>query len=225
MRNCLDTAPKKLPIFKSEGAFLCWLIRILISAPAGAGKTTLLADLPHAFPETIWSWLLLDAEDNDPSRFAAALVASLTNAGAHWDAAAAEIEAIGPEYARRGFVLTLQRWISELPEEARLRRPRVLYLLAHAIWTQNEFSQAQPYLEQALEGFRRNKDIVGQGDTLVALANSAVMNNRFKESREMIARRSHSTSRTPIVCSFIRPPPGTLYTARIGLKLSSISTR
>ena len=54
---------------------------ILISAPAGAGKTTLLADLPGAFPKIVWSWLLLDAEDNDPSRFAAALLASLTIAG------------------------------------------------------------------------------------------------------------------------------------------------
>jgi LuxR family maltose regulon positive regulatory protein len=107
-------------------------------------------------------------------------------AAGQWDVAAEEIEAIGPEYARRGFVLTLQRWISELPEQARLERPRLLYLLGHAIWTQREFSQAQPYLEQALAGFRRNGDVVGQGETLVALANSAVMNNRFDESSEMI---------------------------------------
>jgi hypothetical protein len=40
-----------------------------------------LSDLPRAFPETIWSWLMLDAEDNDPSRFAAALAVSLANAG------------------------------------------------------------------------------------------------------------------------------------------------
>src|SRR5262245_26484410 len=53
----------------------------LIAAPAGAGKTTLLAELPHAFPSTTWAWLLLDIEDNDPLRFAAALVASLTAAG------------------------------------------------------------------------------------------------------------------------------------------------
>src|SRR5262249_14336552 len=53
----------------------------LISAPAGAGKTALLAELPHAFPETTWAWLLLDAEDNDPSQFAAALIASLNAAG------------------------------------------------------------------------------------------------------------------------------------------------
>ncbi|MEI9971393.1 MAG: AAA family ATPase [Ignavibacteriota bacterium] len=54
---------------------------ILISAPAGAGKTTLLAELPHAFPETTWAWLLLDEEDNDPSRFSAALAASLASVG------------------------------------------------------------------------------------------------------------------------------------------------
>ncbi|HVY92388.1 MAG TPA: AAA family ATPase, partial [Bryobacteraceae bacterium] len=50
---------------------------ILIAAPAGAGKTTLLAELARRFPETTWAWLLLDAEDNDPSRLAAALAASL----------------------------------------------------------------------------------------------------------------------------------------------------
>ncbi|MEI9811486.1 MAG: AAA family ATPase [Acidobacteriota bacterium] len=53
----------------------------LISAPAGAGKTTLLSEIPHTFPDTTWAWLLLDAEDNDPSRFAAALTAALENAG------------------------------------------------------------------------------------------------------------------------------------------------
>jgi ATP/maltotriose-dependent transcriptional regulator MalT len=49
----------------------------LVSAPAGAGKTSLLAELPRAFPERKWAWLLLDEEDNDPSRFAAALAAAL----------------------------------------------------------------------------------------------------------------------------------------------------
>jgi LuxR family maltose regulon positive regulatory protein len=49
----------------------------LLSAPAGAGKTSLLAELPQAFPETRWAWLLLDEEDNDPSRFAAAMAASI----------------------------------------------------------------------------------------------------------------------------------------------------
>ena len=108
-------------------------------------------------------------------------------AAQNWDAAALEIAAIGPEYASRGFVVTLQRWISEFPAAVRLRHPRVLYLLGHAIWTQSEFSQAQPYLEQALEGFRHNHDLAGQGEALVALANSAMMNNRFDESREMTA--------------------------------------
>ncbi|MEO5922210.1 MAG: LuxR C-terminal-related transcriptional regulator [Bryobacteraceae bacterium] len=103
-----------------------------------------------------------------------------------WDAAAADIETIGADYAARGFVVTLRRWIGELPDEIRLRHPRVLYLLAHAIWTQREFTEAEPFLEQALEGFRRNKDVVGQGEALAALANSALMNNRFDESREKL---------------------------------------
>ena len=120
------------------------------------------------------------AETSAPNRLRHLLAAG------SWESAAAEIEAIGPDYAHRGSVITLQRWISELPEEVRLRHPRVLYLLGHAIWTLSEFSQAQPYLEQALEGFRRNNDLAGQGEALVALANSALMNSRFEESREMI---------------------------------------
>ncbi len=107
-------------------------------------------------------------------------------AAANWECAAAEVETIGPEYARRGFVSTLQRWIADLPEEVRLKHPRVLYLLGHAIWTQSEFSLAEPFLEQALEGFRRIGDVVGQGEALVALANSALMNNHFDQSRERV---------------------------------------
>lgn len=57
----------------------------LVAAPAGAGKTTLLAELPHAFPEMKWAWLLLDEQDNDPSRFSAALVGALAQIGFHFD--------------------------------------------------------------------------------------------------------------------------------------------
>ena len=106
-------------------------------------------------------------------------------AGRHWDEAAVEIERIGSEYAARGFVVTLRRWISELPAEVRLQHPRILYLLSHAVWTQSEFAQAQPYLEQALEGFRRLNDSAGQGETLIALANSMLIQNRFEEAREL----------------------------------------
>ncbi len=53
----------------------------LISAPAGSGKTTLLAELGPAFPQFRFCWLLLEPEDNDPSRFAAGLIASLETAG------------------------------------------------------------------------------------------------------------------------------------------------
>jgi LuxR family maltose regulon positive regulatory protein len=103
-----------------------------------------------------------------------------------WDAAADEIAVIGPDYILRGFLTTLKRWITTLPDEARLRNPRTLYLLGYAVWTQSEFSQAQPYLEQALEGFRRNKDFVGQGEALAALSNAALMNNQLEEARDLL---------------------------------------
>ncbi|HVW10690.1 MAG TPA: hypothetical protein VHC90_19010, partial [Bryobacteraceae bacterium] len=105
--------------------------------------------------------------------------------GESWDEAAAEIEAVGPEYARRGFVITLRRWIFALPEDVRLRHPRVLYLLGHAIWTQSEFFAAQPWIEQALEGFRRIGDTGGQGEAILALANAALMTNRLEECSQM----------------------------------------
>lgn len=49
----------------------------LVAAPAGSGKTTLLAALPGALTTLPVAWLALDADDNDPTTFAAALVAAL----------------------------------------------------------------------------------------------------------------------------------------------------
>lgn len=49
----------------------------LLSAPAGYGKSTLLASLPLAAPELKLAWVSLDAEENDPSRFLAALLGAL----------------------------------------------------------------------------------------------------------------------------------------------------
>ena len=48
----------------------------LVSAPAGFGKTTLLAQW-FAQSSTPVAWLSLEAEDNDPTRFLAYLIAAL----------------------------------------------------------------------------------------------------------------------------------------------------
>jgi LuxR family transcriptional regulator, maltose regulon positive regulatory protein len=50
----------------------------LVSAPAGAGKTTLLAGFAASMPELPLAWLSLDEDDNDPRRFLAALVTSVS---------------------------------------------------------------------------------------------------------------------------------------------------
>ncbi|MFZ5828304.1 MAG: LuxR C-terminal-related transcriptional regulator [Bacillota bacterium] len=49
----------------------------LLSAPAGYGKTTLLTALPHLLPGYPLAWVTLDAEDQDPVRFAGLLVTAL----------------------------------------------------------------------------------------------------------------------------------------------------
>ncbi len=51
----------------------------LVSAPAGFGKTTLVADYVRSVDAPA-AWLSLDAGDNDPARFLAALLAALRNA-------------------------------------------------------------------------------------------------------------------------------------------------
>jgi LuxR family transcriptional regulator, maltose regulon positive regulatory protein len=107
-------------------------------------------------------------------------------AGKAWDEAAAEIERVGPEYAARGFVATLRRWIDQLPESVRERHPRVLYLFGQAIWTLSEFSQAHPFIEKALEGFRTTGDHEGQAQAIIALANSALMANELDKCRDLL---------------------------------------
>lgn len=49
----------------------------LVSAPAGSGKTTILASLRVVLPEYPLAWLSLDEEDNDSTRFLAALTTAL----------------------------------------------------------------------------------------------------------------------------------------------------
>ena len=107
-------------------------------------------------------------------------------AGKAWEEAAQEIERIGPEYTMRGFVATLRRWIGELPEAVQAQHPRILYFLGQAVWILSEFAEAQPYIEKALDGFRRTNDHEGQAEATVAMANSALMLNELDRCRDLL---------------------------------------
>lgn len=103
-----------------------------------------------------------------------------------WEEAAEEIERVGPELTMRGFVATLSRWIRELPEEVQTRHPRILYLLGQAVWILKDFSEAQPCIERALDGFRRLNDHAGQAEATIALANSALTLNQLERCRDLL---------------------------------------
>src|SRR5689334_4472604 len=83
----------------------------LVSAPAGAGKTTLLSELAGTFPAYRFCWLLLDAEDNDPSRFTSALIASLQTANV-----LAKDEALAPNEPRLLITFLINRIAGRFPE-------------------------------------------------------------------------------------------------------------
>lgn len=104
-----------------------------------------------------------------------------------WDDAAVLIEQAGFEFARRGFVVTVERWIAALPEAVRDRHPRLVHLLANIVWMRREFTQAHPFLKLALEGYRREGDAAGQAEVLAALAGTALMTKRFEESAELLS--------------------------------------
>ncbi len=77
----------------------------LICAPAGYGKTALLSEWIHrgaqgAAPLHV-AWLSLDAQDNDPARFLAYLVASLEHAAPQaYERAQAALQATSPSHSR-----------------------------------------------------------------------------------------------------------------------------
>jgi LuxR family maltose regulon positive regulatory protein len=84
----------------------------LISAPAGYGKTTLLASLPRLMPEWGLAWLSLDAEDNDPPRFLAALIGALQRLHPAVGAGASEQLAAEPRHV---IALLINELMTTLP--------------------------------------------------------------------------------------------------------------
>ncbi len=62
----------------------------------------------------------------------------------------------------------------------------MLYLYGQAVWTLAEFAQAQPFIEKALEGFRKSGDHEGQAQAIIAMANSALMLNELDKCRDLL---------------------------------------
>lgn len=71
-----DTLPRPRLLASVRAAILTHRLA-LIAAPAGAGKTTTLAAALREDPALAVGWLALDADDNDPATFAAALLAAV----------------------------------------------------------------------------------------------------------------------------------------------------
>src|SRR6201985_1842239 len=68
-----------------------WVRLVAISAPAGWGKTCLLRDWRLADTASGTAWMSVDAGDNDPVRFWAHVIASVSRASAGFDAAASRV--------------------------------------------------------------------------------------------------------------------------------------
>ncbi|MCL7452479.1 MAG: LuxR C-terminal-related transcriptional regulator [Anaerolineae bacterium] len=94
-------------------------------------------------------------------------------AAASWQQAADLIEQIGGEMFARGYLDTLSRWIDRLPTQVRESRPDLLHYLSHCALWKGAWSEVQPLLERALQGFESAGNGAGQGEVLANLATVA----------------------------------------------------
>ncbi len=94
-------------------------------------------------------------------------------AAARWPEAADLIEQIGAEMFARGYLDTLSRWINVLPAQVLESRPDLLHYLSHCALWKGSWSEVQPLLERALQGFEAAGDGAGQGEVLANLATVA----------------------------------------------------
>jgi LuxR family maltose regulon positive regulatory protein len=94
-------------------------------------------------------------------------------AAARWPEAADLIEQIGAEIFARGYLDTLSRWINVLPAQVRESRPDLLHYLSHCALWKGSWSEVQPLLERALQGFEAAGNEAGQGEVLANLATVA----------------------------------------------------
>ena len=99
-----------------------------------------------------------------------------------WEQAALAIEIYGPEMLTEGQTLRLRRWILALPEDVRVQRPWLHYLLGMCLGEVGDFITAQPHLQTALKQFRDGQNQAGETATLVALAYHTIGSHDFEQA-------------------------------------------
>ncbi|MFN2290178.1 MAG: LuxR C-terminal-related transcriptional regulator [Anaerolineae bacterium] len=113
--------------------------------------------------------------ESEPARAVAHYLAA-----ASWQQAADLIERIGGEMFARGYLDTLSRWIDRLPAQVRESRPDLLHYLSHCALWKGAWSEVQPLLERALQGFEAAGNGAGQGEVLANLATVAAAQGDLK---------------------------------------------
>jgi LuxR family maltose regulon positive regulatory protein len=129
-----------------------WCKLVLVCAPAGYGKSTLLADFFNSNALTS-CWLHLDSDENEPLRFLALVLASITQQFPHIDASLATYIANSSPYATSPDTL-IQRchtFIDMLSEQLRTTVTGPLALILCNYETVNENALLTEVVEYLLE--------------------------------------------------------------------------
>jgi LuxR family maltose regulon positive regulatory protein len=103
-------------------------------------------------------------------------------AARQWNDAANVLEREGKTLLAYGYFQLLQRWLTTLPPQLVQRRPYLMYLLGTSALQLGDFTTAEQYLEQALQGFRTQWDESAQGQTLLMLANAATAQHDYRKT-------------------------------------------
>jgi LuxR family maltose regulon positive regulatory protein len=107
---------------------------------------------------------------------------------AAWPRLVQIIETLGPEILSDGQSVRLEAWLSALPEEIRLERPRLNYLLAMCIIDRTDFGQAEPLLQTAIQQYQEAGDDAGEAMALGALAVCVAARHDFAQVEILLSQ-------------------------------------